>query len=234
MTMRVHKLTFAALAVAAGLSLTACQNGDDGTGQSAPSSASTASSSGGDSASDSGSGSADSAQAGGKGSDGKGSGQKSSGGQGAASSGSGSQAGGKAGKCRTDELEITAIDSTIDGDPDGTVAVELKNGGGHDCALAGFAGVDLRTSSGVVSAKRTGEPADSVVLKNGETVAFGINYPLNTSGGSGVRVTGLVVTPPGETKSVTLDWPGNATLPVTDGSGSPVKVGPMGSAGQGG
>jgi hypothetical protein len=42
------------------------------------------------------------------------------------------------------------------------------------------------------------------------------------------------VTPPGETKTVTFDWPGAATLPVTDGSGSPVKVGPAGNAGQGG
>ncbi|MET9661087.1 DUF4232 domain-containing protein, partial [Streptomyces sp. NPDC006510] len=58
--------------------------------------------------------------------------------------------------------------------------------------------------------------------------------PINTSGGSGVRVTGLVVTPPDETKSVTLDWPGADSLPVTDGAGSQVKVGPMGSAGQGG
>ncbi|MER5987213.1 DUF4232 domain-containing protein, partial [Streptomyces sp. NPDC001787] len=30
------------------------------------------------------------------------------------------------------------------------------------------------------------------------------------------------------------DWPGAPTLPVTDGSGSPVTVGPIGSAGQGG
>lgn len=41
-TTRVHKLPFAAWAIAAGLSLTACQIGDDGTGQ--PTSASTASS----------------------------------------------------------------------------------------------------------------------------------------------------------------------------------------------
>ncbi|MGW4891547.1 DUF4232 domain-containing protein, partial [Kitasatospora sp. NPDC004240] len=29
-------------------------------------------------------------------------------------------------------------------------------------------------------------------------------------------------------------WPGTGSLPVTDGSGTPVKIGPMGSAGQGG
>ncbi len=37
---------------------------------------------------------------------------------------------------------------------------------------------------------------------------FGVNYPLNESGGSGVRVSGLLVTPPNETKTVAPDWPG--------------------------
>ncbi|MFE7109146.1 DUF4232 domain-containing protein [Streptomyces sp. NPDC057575] len=219
--MRVRKLTFAALAVAAGLSLTACQNGEDDMGQSAPSSAAGASSTSG------GSGSGGSEQDGAKDSAGK-----DSGGQGTAA-GTGSNVNGKAGKCRTDELEITASDSTIGGDTDGTVAVQLKNGGGRDCVLSGYAGVDLKTSAGSLSAERTGEKATPMTLKDGKSVYFGITYPVNESGGSGVRITGLVVTPPDETKSVTLDWPGAATLPVTDGSGSQVKVGPMGSAGQG-
>ncbi|MFG2519899.1 DUF4232 domain-containing protein [Streptomyces sp. NPDC048527] len=223
--MRVHKLTFAALAVVAGLSLTAC-NGDDGTAQSDPSSASGASSS----AAGSDSGGSD------QGGSDQGSGDDSagnSGGQGTAA-GTGSNANGKVGKCRTDELEITASDSTIGGDTEGSVAVTLKNGGGRDCTLAAYAGVDLKTSQGVLSAKRTGQEASPMVLKDGKSVSFGISYPMNKSGGSGVRITGLVVTPPNETKSVTLDWPGAATLPVTDGSGSPVQVGPIGSAGQGG
>ncbi|MFD0249822.1 DUF4232 domain-containing protein [Streptomyces sp. NPDC127113] len=228
--MRVHKLTFAALAVAASLSLTACQNDDDATGQSDPSAASSEVSSG------DGSGSGDSQQGAGEESGGEG-----TGGQGtAAGSGSGSDSGSgsgendKAGKCRTDELKFKAMDATIDGDTEGTVAVELTNGGGRECAISGYAGVDLKTNSGTLSAKRSGEPVVPGTLKDGETVAFGIHYPINDSGGSGVRITGLVVTPPDETKSVTLDWPGAATLPVTDGTGSPVKVGPIGSAGQGG
>ncbi|MFG2712102.1 DUF4232 domain-containing protein [Streptomyces goshikiensis] len=226
--MRVHKLTvIAALAAAASLSLTACQNGDDGAAQGGPSSASTPASSKG--APDP----AGSAGAGGTNSSGT-----SSNGKGGAA-GKGTAAGtttpenGKTAKCRTDDLEIKALDNTIDGDPDGTVAVEMKNRSGRDCAISGYAGVDLKTSAGPLSAKRTGEQAPTGVLKKGKSVAFGINYPLNTSGGSGVRITGLVVTPPDETKSVTLTWPGAATLPVTDGSGSPVKVGPIGSAGQG-
>ncbi|MEV0094983.1 DUF4232 domain-containing protein [Streptomyces sp. NPDC050738] len=220
--MRVHKLTFAALAVAAGLSLTACQNDNDAKAQSDTPSAPTASS-----ASD-GSGSDGSDQGSGKDST-----EKSSGGQGT-TAGTGTGTSGKTGKCRTDELEITAADSTITGDTDGTVAVEFKNSGGRDCAISGYAGVDLKTSAGSVSAKRTGQEAGSTILKNGKSIYFGIDYPLNTSGGSGVRITGLLVTPPNETKTVTLDWPGAGTLPVTDGTGSAVKVGPMGSAGQGG
>lgn len=229
--MRVHKLTFAALAVAAGLSLTACQNDVADTGRSAPSSGATASSSGG--GSDSGSsdpgGAKDSAGT----SSATNSGATNSGGTGTAA-GTGSHANAKVGKCRTDELEITAKDNTIDGDPDGTVVVELTNHSGRDCTISGYAGVDLKTNAGSLSAKRTGQQATSTVLKNGKSTYFPVNYPFNKSGGSGVRVTGLVVTPPDETKSVTLTWPGAATLPVTDGSGSPVKVGPVGSAGQGG
>ncbi|MFD7026903.1 DUF4232 domain-containing protein [Streptomyces sp. NPDC059917] len=220
--MRVHKITFAALAVAAGLSLTACQNGDDAAAGGGPSSASTASPS-----APSTTGGAD--QSAGKGS------PAVAGGKGTAA-GTGSDKGGASGsaKCRTADLEITAIDATIGGDTDGTVAVQFKNRGGRDCTLAEYAGVDLKTSAGSISAKRTDQHPGPTTLKKGAAVSFGVTYPLNTSGGSGVRITGLVVTPPDETKSVTLAWPGAATLPVTDGSGSSVKVGPIGSAGQGG
>ncbi|MCQ4207395.1 DUF4232 domain-containing protein [Streptomyces longispororuber] len=229
--MRVHKVTIAALAVAAGLSLTACQNGDDGKGESAPSSASSPAggstgSAGG--SSDGGSGAGSSDQGGGKDSAGK-----TSGGQGS-TAGTGSDTNSKTGKCRTADLQITASDSTIDGDDDLSVAVTLKNTSGRNCTISGYAGVDLKTNAGSLSAQRTGQEPTSGVLKNGESVAFGITYPANDSGGSGVRITGLLVTPPDETRTVTLNWPGAATLPVTEGGGSPVKVGPIGSAGQGG
>ncbi|MFD7879807.1 DUF4232 domain-containing protein [Streptomyces sp. NPDC059766] len=238
--MRVHQLTFAALAVAAGLSLTACQSGANGAGQSTSSSASaTSSATGGSTAGGStagGSTAGGSDQDGGKDSAGQGTAGTGSTGQGtAAGSGSGSDAGGTAtGRCHTADLEITAKDRTIDGDPDGTVVVELKNRGGRDCTLSGYAGVDLKTNAGALSAQRTGDPAPSAVLRSGRSTAFGISYPLNTSGGSGVRITGLLVTPPNETRTVTLTWPGAGSLPVTEGGGMPVKVGPIGSAGQGG
>ncbi|MFJ6065255.1 DUF4232 domain-containing protein [Streptomyces tendae] len=225
--MRVRKLTLAAMALAAGLSLTACQNDDGGSDQGAAPPASSAASS-----SNGGSGSAGSDQQ--DGSDSAGKSPNGTGGTDGTGGSGGAGEDGKAAKCSTDELEITAIDATVGGDAEGTVAVDLKNGGGRDCSLAGYAGVDLKTNSGTVSAERTGDPAPRIVLGDGETVTFGITYPINDSGGSGVRITGLVVTPPDETKSVTLDWPGGSSLPVTDGSGTPVRVGPLGSAGQGG
>ncbi|MEU3524046.1 DUF4232 domain-containing protein [Streptomyces sp. NPDC038707] len=230
--MRANKITVAALALAAGLSLAACQSDGDATDRSDSSAAPATTSSHGDpgpGATKGSPASGGSAQGTAQASAGKGSGE----GQGA-NAGTGSGKEGKLGKCRTDELQVKATDNTIDGDPGGTVVVEFTNGGGRDCVLSGYAGVDLKTSAGTLSAKRTGQQASRIVLKDGGSVAFGITYPINDSGGSGVRVTGLVVTPPDETKSVTLDWPGAATLPVTDGSGSPVKAGPIGSAGQGG
>ncbi|RCH67475.1 DUF4232 domain-containing protein [Streptomyces sp. SDr-06] len=197
--------------------MTACQNGDADATQS-PSSGTPAPST--------------AAPSGSSGSGGAQSGGKNTGGQGS-TAGTGSGGNSKAAKCRTSELEFTAKDRTISGDANGTVVVELKNHGGHACAISGYAGVDLKTNAGTVSAKRTGEPAPATTLKVGQSIDFGITYPINKTGGSGVRITGLLVTPPSETKTVTLTWPGGATLPAEDGS-SPVKVGPIGSAGQGG
>ncbi|MEV5600068.1 DUF4232 domain-containing protein [Streptomyces sp. NPDC052299] len=215
--MRAHTITLAALAVVAGLSLTACQNDGDDAAQTDPSSVATASPS------------ADGPEAGGSDSGGS-----DAGGGKDTAAGAGTDQQSKTAKCRTSGLEITAKDTFIDGDPDGSVAVEMKNTSGQDCVVAGFAGVDLKTNAGTISAERKGAPGDPYVLRNGKTIAFGITYPLNETGGSGVKIEGLVVTPPNETKPVTLTWPGKPSLPVTDGSGDPVTVGPMGSAGQGG
>ncbi|MFE2078318.1 DUF4232 domain-containing protein [Streptomyces misionensis] len=230
--MRVHKLTFAALAVAASLSLTACQNDDGGTtGQSGSSAAATASSQDGGTGGGSGSGQGGGAQD----FDGAGSAGKSSSAQGTARAVDPAwQAGPATAWCHADDLGTTAADNTIDGDPDRTVAVTMKNHGGRDCTIPGYAGVDLQLREGSLSAKRMGEKATWSILKNGQSIAFGIHYPSNDTGGSGVRITGLLVTPPNETKTVTLKWPGAATLPVTDGTTSQVTVGPVGSAGQGG
>ncbi|MFE1319625.1 DUF4232 domain-containing protein [Kitasatospora phosalacinea] len=215
--MRARTLALTTLAVAAALTLTACQDDGTDTAQGAPSTAATAAASKAAPVAAPPSTAAPAASA--------------------TPAGTGGSTGGAAGtgkpaKCLTADLTVTAVDATVTGDAEGTVAVELKNHSGKDCTIAGYAGVDLQAAEGTLSAQRSGEPVVSAVLKNGKSTYFGVSYPVNTTGGSGVRITKLVVTPPDETHSVTIPWPGGS-LPVTDGSGSPVKVGPVGSAGQG-
>ncbi|MFI7005466.1 DUF4232 domain-containing protein [Streptomyces sp. NPDC050145] len=126
---------------------------------------------------------------------------------------------GEADVCRTDVLDVTAADNTTD-KAEGTVTVSLKNIGAASCHIIGFAGVDLKTSLGdTVSVDRNGEQAVPQILKEGETAAFNVTFPVNNSGGSGVKLTDMVVTPPNETQPVTLKWPAG-TLPVTDGEDS--------------
>ncbi|MEU6351902.1 DUF4232 domain-containing protein [Streptomyces sp. NPDC047072] len=138
---------------------------------------------------------------------------------------------GKAGICRTDELEVDASDNTTD-KTEGVVTVSFKNGGGRDCRIYGFAGVDLKTAQGdTLSVTRNSEKPLSEILADGDSAAFNITFPYNNSGGSGVQLTDLVVTPPNETKSVTLKWPAGS-LPVSDGSDSvKLEISPVGKVG---
>ncbi|GAA4968937.1 DUF4232 domain-containing protein [Yinghuangia aomiensis] len=224
--------------VAGALLMTACQDSDSGAAQGASSNASNGQAPASPNTSNSGGsqgGNSQGSQGGSQGGGDNSTGKSSSGGQGT-SAGNGTTSGGgsgKASKCRTDELKVTALDNTISGDRDGSVAVTFKNNG-PDCSMAGFAGVNLKTDAGDISAERTSQEPVSIVLKAGKSVSFTISYPVETMGeASGLRITGLVVTPPDETKSVTIDWPGAGRFPVKSG-GDLVKVGPIGSAGQGG
>ncbi|MGW6061959.1 DUF4232 domain-containing protein [Streptomyces sp. NPDC055189] len=223
-----RKAVAAVIGLVAALSLTAC-NGDDNASAETPSSAAS-SGKGGDNA-DTGTGAdAGSDTGGGSGgseaSDGGGDDQGTAAGTGDNSTGNGN---GKAGICRTDELEVNATDNTTD-KTEGVVTVVFKNGGGRDCSIKGYAGVDLTASTGdTLSVARNGERAVPGVLKDGDSAAFNITFPYNNSGGSGVRITSLVVTPPNETKHVTLDWPAG-TLPVSDGEGAvKLEISPVGT-----
>ncbi|MET4673367.1 MULTISPECIES: DUF4232 domain-containing protein [Streptomyces] len=220
--MRTSRIAVTAAAVVAGLSLSAC-GGDD-----SPVNAGSASSS---SSSTPAEGQTESAPAeqpeGGAGSPDEEAPDQGSAGQGSAGTGT------KPERCHTDDLTITASDATIGGDETKTVAVTLLNKSGRECSIKGFAGVNLLSSEGAIPAARRDQKDDGTVLKSGEPTYFGIFYKANESGGSGVRIKGLVVTPPDEKKSVTLKWPGEPSLPVTDSPDPSVEIGPMGSVGQG-
>ncbi|MFF3730115.1 DUF4232 domain-containing protein [Streptomyces sp. NPDC002476] len=221
---RARRTVVAAVGLTAAFSLTAC-NGDDADGAAAPAASSAGQNTGSsNSTGTSGSGSKESTGSSGSGSSGSGS-------SGSGSSGSGSSAGkgagdAKAGACRTDALQVEAADNTTD-KKEGVVTVSFKNTGG-DCVVNGFAGADLKTADGSsISLDRNGEATGRDVIKTGDVAAFNIYFPVNNSGGSGVRPTKIVVTPPNETKSVTLSWPAGS-LPATDHpDGTKLEIGPV-------
>ncbi|MEV6358342.1 DUF4232 domain-containing protein [Streptomyces hydrogenans] len=137
---------------------------------------------------------------------------------------------GKVDMCRSGVLDATAADNTTD-ETNGVVTVTFKNFGSADCRITGFPGVDIKTSLGdTISVDRNGEQAVPQILKEGDTAAFNITYPVNDTGGSGVQLTDMVVTPPNETEPFTLKWPAG-TLPVTDGEdGGKMELSPVGKA----
>ncbi|MFJ4697280.1 Protein of unknown function [Streptomyces sp. TverLS-915] len=237
--MHSRKLALATLAVLTGLTLTACQSDDGGDDKAAPAGNTAADSSApadeqGSAESSASTGSGDSSSSAGSGSSSGSSGSSDSAGS-SGSSGGGASA--ETGKCLTSNLKISASDATIGDDDPATVAITFENTGSASCSLNAYAGADLSTNSGSISAERgikASVPDHPVVLKPGEKTYAPVLYPVNKTGGSGVRITGLTVTPPDETHSVKLSWPGQPSLPVSDSDkGQGVEIGPMGSIGQG-
>ncbi|UNT00613.1 DUF4232 domain-containing protein [Streptomyces tubbatahanensis] len=127
------------------------------------------------------------------------------------------------GPCKTSGLAF----SSSPGMGEGTMLVNMRNTGSAACTLHGFPGVDLQTREGSLSANRNNAPAPSVSIEPGEETRFTLHYPPNDTGGSGVTVNSLTVTPPNETASQSV--PATINLPVTDGSGPGVTVGPVGA-----
>ncbi|MEU6843015.1 DUF4232 domain-containing protein [Streptomyces sp. NPDC046716] len=222
--MRAQKFTLAAVALTAGLALTACQDDGDAasaSNDSAAASSSSSSSSSSASSSTGSSGSSDSASTGGSTSS-KGSGSSAD--DDAPGSGGGQI---NTGPCKTANLSF----STAHGMGEGDFMVALKNTS-DACSLKGFPGVDLQADNGggSISAGRTGVAPVSVVLKNGEETRFHLHYTPNTSGGSGVTITSLLVTPPNETHSKKV--PVSLNLPVSDKPSGGVTVDPIGTGKQ--
>ncbi|WP_327656143.1 DUF4232 domain-containing protein [Streptomyces sp. NBC_00483] len=209
--MRARKLTLAAVALAAGLSLTACQGNEDsaaGTNDDSSAASSSSSSSSGGNSQASGKNASDTGDST-KAAEGTGHGQINT------------------GPCKTANL---AFDSAH-GMGEGTLIVSMRNTS-DACSLKGFPGVDLRSeeASGPLSASRSNLSSPSVVLGNGETTRFTLHYPPNNSGGSGVNVSSIDVTPPNETHSTSLKV--DLNLPVSADTETKVSVDPVGTGKQ--
>ena len=223
--MRVQKFSLLAVAVAAGLSLTACGGSDNGSSGSTGSSSGASSDTSSNASSNASSGASDSQGSGGNsGSTGAGqNGGQSSGGQssgGHVGTGSGRASGTG---CTTDHLAFSASGGMAEGE----LIVNMKNTGSANCTLHGFPGVDLKGKDGTVSASRSNLTAPTVTLQPGAETRFTLHYPPNNTGGTGVTFTQLVVTPPNETHSTVLN--AGVNVPVTDGSGPGITVDPVGT-----
>ncbi|MER6433364.1 DUF4232 domain-containing protein [Streptomyces sp900105245] len=223
--MSLFKSTYiAALALAGSCLLVGCGNGTNGS--SGDGSASTASAGGG-SATKSAESDSSSSDAGGS-SAAKGSGSSSGG------AGSGevlppdSNGGGKGGHgCRTRDLTFE-MGGVIAGDQQ-SFPVVLTNKGTTACTMRGFPGVDLRSASGSWSLARSGSTPRTVTLAPGKTAEFTVTYaPWEEGDGEEFKAHSLVVTPPGETTSKTLAWPGDSVLRQDAATSPGTYVGPVG------
>ncbi|MEV8547589.1 DUF4232 domain-containing protein [Streptomyces sp. NPDC051572] len=110
------------------------------------------------------------------------------------------------------------------------LAVVLKNKTSAACTIQGFPGVDLKSSGGSWSLTRSGATPTKVTLAAGGSATFTITYlPWTQGSGTEFRATSVVVTPPNETTSTTLTWPGGSVL-LQDGATHPgTYTGPVGS-----
>ncbi|MFF0967227.1 DUF4232 domain-containing protein [Streptomyces sp. NPDC003703] len=212
----------AALSVAATLSLTAC--GGDGSGKDTSaqdSSAANVSSSSSDSGaqteggSDSGNAQASSGTKPGSGNGKSGSGNtKPDSGDntkaGAGTGGGAAQTSGKITFCKTANLAIDATNAAPDASS-GRINITMVNRGSTTCSASGFAGVDIKDADHTSNPIERGHAEPRITtLKPGDTAIFDLAYDIDTTGKSLTSPTNLLVTPPNETHTVTLDWPAGA------------------------
>ncbi|MFI5663775.1 DUF4232 domain-containing protein [Streptomyces sp. NPDC051684] len=195
---------FAALGVAATLSLTACGGGDTTSDTSAKDSSSaatssTSSSSDGDSKSEGASDAGDAKS--GSGSDTE---------VQADAANSGTKSGAKTPFCKTEDLAIDAVDAAPD-ETEGRIDITMVNRGSTTCSATGFAGVDIKDADHTSNPIERGHAQPRVTtLKPGDAAVFNLAYKIDGSGDSLSSPTNILVTPPNETHTVTLDWPAGA------------------------
>ncbi|MFJ2767393.1 DUF4232 domain-containing protein [Streptomyces sp. NPDC087300] len=205
--MKTTRLTaLAAIAVAASLSLTAC-GGDDSADSSSKGSGSASSSNSGSSDSGSDAKSQGGSEAGdAKADSGQGKGTKAE-----AASGSSQTGGGKTTFCKTADLAIDAADAAPD-ETEGRINITMINRGSTTCSATGFAGVDIKDEDNTSNPVERGQAQPRITtLKPGDAAVFNLSYTNDTSGKSLASPTNIIVTPPNETHSVTLDWPTDAS-----------------------
>ncbi|MCT9112492.1 DUF4232 domain-containing protein [Streptomyces mirabilis] len=221
-----HAATALAVTSALALTLTACGNGsgNDASGDQSSTPASSSSATATDSTPAENAGAT------------KDAGSSTGGGTGTSTGGtggtSGSGTGAGAGRCHTAGLGFSfgSGDGKVSSSDDQQqLAVVLKNKTSAACTVQGFPGVDLKSSGGSWSLTRSGATPKKVTLAAGSSTTFTITFlPWNQGSGTEFKATSVVVTPPNETTSTTLAWPGGSVL-LQDGATHPgTYTGPVG------
>ncbi|MGW7048410.1 DUF4232 domain-containing protein [Streptomyces avermitilis] len=200
----------AAISLAATLSLTACSGDGSGKdssakGASTPPSAASSSTSDADSKSGSGSNSGDSTANNTK---------PDSGGQdaqaGTGSTNSAAKTSKKVTFCKTADLAIDATNAAPD-KTSGRINITMINRGSTTCSATGFAGVDIKDADHTSNPIERGPAQPRITtLKPGDAAIFDLAYTIDTTGNSLTTPTNILVTPPNETHTVSLEWPAAA------------------------
>ncbi|MFE1954085.1 DUF4232 domain-containing protein [Streptomyces sp. NPDC059524] len=128
-------------------------------------------------------------------------------GNGTANSGTGTR---KTPICKTEDLAIDAADAAPD-QTEGRIDITMVNRGSTTCSATGFAGVDIKDADHTTSPIERGNAQPRItVLKPGDAAVFNLAYTIDNTGNSLASPTHILVTPPNETHTVTLNWPANA------------------------
>ncbi|OKI41247.1 DUF4232 domain-containing protein [Streptomyces sp. TSRI0281] len=210
--MKYTRITaLATIGLAATLSLTACSGDGSAKNSSAKNSSSSSSSSPeGGSKPESGTGTAGSDAGNAK----TGSGQDTEARAGGADAANGTngatQTGGKATFCKTEDLAIDATDAAPD-ETSGRIDITMINRGSTTCSATGFAGVDIKDADHTSNPIGRGQAQPRITtLKPGDAAVFDLAYDIDNTGNSLAHPTNILVTPPNETHTVTLNWPTGA------------------------
>lgn len=140
-----------------------------------------------------------------------------------------------AGRCTLDQVTATLGRTTGEAGQRHTIIV-WTNTSGAACAMDGFGGVDLEGPDDPMgttySLPRTSDTPKSFSLAPGQTAHTTITW-LPPQDGPGWTPTAMVVTPPNETRSARIGWPGGAVL-RQDGATHPgTYIGPVGPGSEG-
>jgi hypothetical protein len=141
----------------------------------------------------------------------------------------------RTGRCTLDELTASLGRTTGEAGQRHTTVV-WTNTSTSDCVMDGFGGVDLQgpddPMGSTYSLPRSSATPQSFTLAPGHTAHTTITW-LPPQDGPGWTPTTLLVTPPNETRSARLDWPGGAVL-RQDGATHPgTYIGPVSPGAEG-